>query len=96
MALGTPAGDGTTPRTSAATRIIRRRTSSPTFAWAVGGFKVVLTVTRSPGTGPGPMATVTAAGYRHTPRGWPRQHWLTWLNPLRGRKKPRRCASDSG
>jgi hypothetical protein len=33
-------------------------------------FKVVLTATRSPGTGPGPAATVTAAGYRHTPRGW--------------------------
>ncbi len=33
-------------------------------------FKVVLTATRSPGTGPGPTATVTAAGYRHTPRGW--------------------------
>jgi hypothetical protein len=33
-------------------------------------FKVVLTATRSPGTGPGPRATVTAAGYRHTSRGW--------------------------
>jgi Protein of unknown function (DUF4232) len=33
-------------------------------------FKVVLTATRSPGTRPGPAATVTAAGYRHTPRGW--------------------------
>jgi hypothetical protein len=33
-------------------------------------FKVVLTATRAPGTGPGPMATVTAAGYRHTSRGW--------------------------
>src|SRR5260221_10009038 len=36
----------------------------------LSGFKVVLTATRSPGTGPGPAATVTAAGYRHTPRGW--------------------------
>ena len=33
-------------------------------------FKVVLTATRSPGTGPGPMATITAAGYRHTAHGW--------------------------
>lgn len=32
-------------------------------------FKVVLTATRSPGTAPGPMATVTAAGYRQTSRG---------------------------
>jgi hypothetical protein len=33
-------------------------------------FKVVLTATRAPGTAPGPMATVTAAGYRHTSHGW--------------------------
>jgi hypothetical protein len=36
----------------------------------LSSFKVVLTATRSPGTGPGPAATVTAAGYRHTSRGW--------------------------
>ena len=36
----------------------------------LSSFKVVLTATRSPGTEPGPMATVTAAGYRHTSRGW--------------------------
>jgi hypothetical protein len=33
-------------------------------------FKVVLTATRLPGTGPAPMATVTAAGYRDTAHGW--------------------------
>lgn len=33
-------------------------------------FKVVLTATRSPGTVPGSMATVSAAGYRQTSRGW--------------------------
>ncbi|MGP0027791.1 MAG: hypothetical protein ACLPKE_31190 [Streptosporangiaceae bacterium] len=36
----------------------------------LSNFKVVLTATRSPGTTPGPMATVTAAGYRPTARGW--------------------------
>jgi hypothetical protein len=36
----------------------------------LSGFKVVLTATRSPGTRPGPTATVTAAGYRYTPLGW--------------------------
>lgn len=32
----------------------------------LSNFKVVLTATREPGL----LATVTAAGYRHTPRGW--------------------------
>jgi hypothetical protein len=38
----------------------------------LSSFKVVLTATREPGPGPGEQlnATVTAAGYRHTPRGW--------------------------
>jgi hypothetical protein len=38
----------------------------------LSGFKVVLTATREPGPEPGDQlnATVTAAGYRHTPRGW--------------------------
>jgi hypothetical protein len=36
----------------------------------LGGFQVVLTATRSPGNGPGPMATVTAAAYQQTPSGW--------------------------
>jgi hypothetical protein len=36
----------------------------------LSSFKVVLTATRSPGNGPGPMATVTAAGYRNTSHGW--------------------------
>jgi hypothetical protein len=35
-----------------------------------GSFKAVLTATRSPGTESGPRATVTAAVYRHTSRGW--------------------------
>ena len=30
----------------------------------------MLTATRSPGTAPGPAATVTAAVFRHTPHGW--------------------------
>ena len=33
-------------------------------------FKVVLTATRTPGTSPAPMATITAVGYRHTAHGW--------------------------
>ena len=33
-------------------------------------FKVVLTVTRGPMSGVAPRATVTAAGYRNTTRGW--------------------------
>lgn len=36
----------------------------------LSNFKVVLTATRSPGTGPDPTATITAAGYRHAARGW--------------------------
>ena len=35
-----------------------------------GSFQVVLTATRSPGTAPAPLATVTAAVYRFTSRGW--------------------------
>jgi hypothetical protein len=37
---------------------------------ALSDFEVVLTATRSPGTGPEPTATITAAGYRHTTDGW--------------------------
>ena len=36
----------------------------------LSSFKVTLTITRSPGTGPDLLGTVTAAGYRHTSRGW--------------------------
>jgi len=36
----------------------------------LSSFKVVLTATRSPGNAPAPVATVTAAGYRPTSRGW--------------------------
>ncbi len=35
-------------------------------------FKVVLTVTRGPASGVAARATVTAAGYRNTTRGWKR------------------------
>lgn len=34
----------------------------------LSSFKVVLTATRIPGTSPGPMATITVVGYRHTAR----------------------------
>ncbi len=52
----------------------------------LSSFKVVLTATRSPGPGPGPAATVTAAGYRHTSRGWRliatkrigKANWWSW------------------
>jgi invasion protein IalB len=36
----------------------------------LSNFEVVLTATRSPGTGSAPAATVTAAGFRHTSGGW--------------------------
>ena len=52
--------------TGAAAHTQRRQLAVTTLS----SFKVVLTATRSPGTGPGPRATVTAAGYRHTSRGW--------------------------
>src|ERR1035441_2516695 len=45
----------------------RRQLAATTLT---GSFKVVLTATRSPGSGPAPAATVTAAAYRHTSRGW--------------------------
>ncbi len=51
----------------AAARPQRRQLAATTLT---GSFKVVLTATRSPGSGPAPAATVTAAAYRHTPRGW--------------------------
>ncbi|MGO9080029.1 MAG: hypothetical protein ACLQDY_13445 [Streptosporangiaceae bacterium] len=54
------------PADGAAASPQRRRLAVTTLS----SFKVVLTATRSPGTGPGPAATVTAAGYRHTSRGW--------------------------
>jgi hypothetical protein len=51
---------------SAAAHPQRRQLAVTTLS----SFKVVLIATRSPGTGPAPLATVTAAGYRHTSRGW--------------------------
>jgi hypothetical protein len=36
----------------------------------LSNFEVVLTATRSPGTGAAPAATVTASGYRHAAGGW--------------------------
>jgi hypothetical protein len=51
-------GPGTHPQ--------RRRLAVTTLS----SFKAVLIATRASGTVPGPMATVTAAGYRHTSRGW--------------------------
>ena len=51
---------------AAATHAQRRQLAVTTLS----GFKVVLTATRSPGTGPDPAATVTAAGYRPTAKGW--------------------------
>ncbi|MGD0377757.1 MAG: hypothetical protein ABSB01_24670 [Streptosporangiaceae bacterium] len=71
-AAGTPAHPAAAalpsarPAASAAARPQRRQLAVTTLS----SFKVVLTATRSPGTGPGPSATVTAAGYRHTSRGW--------------------------
>jgi hypothetical protein len=52
--------------TGAATHPQQRQLAVTTLS----SFKVVLTATRSLGTAPGPMATVTAAGYRHKSRGW--------------------------
>ena len=53
---------------SAATHPQQRRLAVTTLSW----FKVVLTATREPGPEPGENvnATITAAGYRHTARGW--------------------------
>ena len=51
---------------AAATRPQRRQLAVTTLT----SFKVVLTATRLPGTTPGPMATVTAAGYRNASHGW--------------------------
>ena len=77
-ALASPAAPGTPDRPASA---VLPLASSATGAAAhpqqrqlavttLSNFRVVLTVTRSPGTGPGPMATITAAGYRHTAHGW--------------------------
>lgn len=52
---------------SGAAQHLQRRQLAVT---TLSSFRVVLTATRSPGAGPGPMATVTAAGYRHTSGGW--------------------------
>jgi hypothetical protein len=52
--------------TGAATHPQQRQLAVTTLS----SFKVVLTATRSPGTAPAPMATVTAAGYRPTSGGW--------------------------
>ena len=54
------------PDSGAATRPQRRQLAVTTLS----SFKVVLTATRLPGTGPAPMAAVTAAGYRNTSHGW--------------------------
>ncbi len=77
-ALASPAAPGTPDRPASA---VLPLASSATGAAAhpqqrqlavttLSNFKVVLTATRSPGTGPGPMATITAAGYRPTAHGW--------------------------
>jgi hypothetical protein len=51
---------------SAAGHAQRRQLAATTLS----DFEVVLTATRSPGTGSAPAATVTASGYRHTASGW--------------------------
>ena len=56
------------PAARAAAHPQQRQLAVTTLSW----FKVVLTATREPGPEPGENvnATVTAAGYRHTARGW--------------------------
>lgn len=72
-APGTPAHPTTAvqPLASSARRVAthpqRRQLAMTTLT---GSFQVVLTATRSPGTAPAPLATVTAAVYRYTSRGW--------------------------
>jgi hypothetical protein len=73
-APGTPANPAAAalpsarPSASAATHPQQRQLAVTTLSW----FKVVLTATREPGPEPGENvnATITAAGYRHTARGW--------------------------
>jgi hypothetical protein len=64
-APSSPAGPGADAAGSAggATHHPQQRQLAVT---TLSGFKVVLTATREPDE----LATVTAAGYRHTPRGW--------------------------
>ena len=77
-ALASPSASGTTGHPAAAVLPLASSASGAATdpqrrqlaVTTLSSFKVVLTATRSPGTGPGPVATVTAAGYRHTPRGW--------------------------
>ena len=78
VALASPAASGTPgrpasavlPLASSATGAAAHPQQRQLAVTALSDFKVVLTATRSPGTGPGPMATITAAGYRHTAHGW--------------------------
>jgi hypothetical protein len=77
-ALASPAAAGTPdrpapavlPLTSSATGAAAHPQRRELAVTTLSNFRVVLTATRSPGTGPGPMATITAAGYRHTAHGW--------------------------
>ncbi len=52
--------------TGAAAHSQRRQLAVTTLS----SFRVVLTATRSRGTGPAPMASIAAAGYRHAAHGW--------------------------
>lgn len=77
-AQASPAARGTPGRPAAAVLPVARSTTAAAAhpqqrqlaATTLSSFKVVLTATRTPGTSPGPMATITAAGYRHTAHGW--------------------------
>ena len=77
-ALAAPAAPGTPdrpasamlPLASFATGAAAHPQQRQLAVTALSNFKVVLTATRSPGTGPGPTATITAAGYRPTAHGW--------------------------
>lgn len=78
-ALASPAASGTPGHPAAAVQPLassaggaaahpqRRQLAVTTLT---GSVQVVLTATRSPGTAPAPLATVTAAVYRYTSRGW--------------------------
>ena len=77
-ALASPAAAGTPDHPAAASLPLARTASGAASrprrrqlaVTTLSGFKVVLAATRSPGTSPAPLATVTVAGYRHTSRGW--------------------------
>ena len=79
-ALASPAAPGTPgypaaaplPLASSATGAAAHPQRRQLAVTTLSSFKVVLTATREPGPEPGESlnATVTAAGYRHTSRGW--------------------------